>query len=253
MTASAAATTVMTSRDRIPRRRPRQSAHAAKHAAAVAEWPLGNDMPDTCTSWSTSGRGRPTTALARLLATPTPRTTTRRNRITPRDRVRIASTTATIAEITITTTVLPRSVKRFKKSVLVSVACRAAQRAISRSARATNDCRRTWNASAATARSSASVTVRARPVTLAGLSRSRMKPATRWCVVSSCCTARAVACTGPCVARTGSRFMNANTEAAMTAAMTPTSSKTTSTNIGLPRADGHRGSSRAVVLATARD
>jgi hypothetical protein len=47
--------------------------------------------------------------------------------------------------------------------------------------------------------------------------------------------------------------MTAKTTPATNAAIAPTSSSTTSTDIGPPWADGHRGSSRAVVLAIACD
>jgi hypothetical protein len=45
--------------------------------------------------------------------------------------------------------------------------------------------------------------------------------------------------------------VTANTTAATTAAAAPASRNTRRTDIGLPGADGHRGCSRAVVLATA--
>ncbi len=251
ITASAVATTVIARRAVRPRRRPRHNAHAAKHAAAAAECPLGNDIPETWTSWSKSGRGRPTIAFARLFANPTPTTTTARNTTTPRVRVRTTSTVATTIVITNTPTVLPRSVNRPRTRVLVSVACRAAQRATWRSTRATKDCRRTSNPRTATTTSMRSATVNASPVTSAGVTRPRRNDRNRWCTSSSCCTALAVAWTGPRVTLVGSRFTTTKTSAARAPATTPESTNTMSTDIASPASTEQRGSSRAVARATA--
>ena len=251
ITARAAATTVMTRRVLSARRRPRHSAHAAKHAAAVAECPLGNDMPDACTRRATLGRGRPTTALTTLLASPMPTTVTARNTIAPRARVRSTSMIATTAVMTITTGVLPRSVNLRRKSVLVLVACRPAHRATSRSAWATKDWRRTWNASTRTATSIASATVSARPVALAGLRRLRTKRATlRW-RTSCVCTASAVAWTGPWDALLASRFTTLNAMAASAAATTPAKTNTSRTDIAPPIRTRHCSCSRGVAPAIA--
>jgi hypothetical protein len=251
MTANAAATAVITRRVPTARRRPRQSAHAPKHAAAAAEWPLGNDMPENGASGPIVGRGRLTMVFARLLARPTPSTVTARKTITPRDRVRTTSNAATTIVITITTFVLPRSVKRRRMLVLRSVACAAAHRATRRSARTTYDCRRTSKASAATATNMASATVSASPVTRAGLRRSRTKCATRSCATNFFCTASAVACTGPCVACSASRWTARNTPMASRAAIAPAATKTRSTAISTSRTAARRSSSREHEAATA--
>ena len=251
MTARPAATAVITRRVPRARRRPRHSAHAAKQADAAAEWPLGNDIPEKGASGPTAGRGRPTMSFTRLLARPTPMTVTARKMITPRDRVRSVSNTATSAAITITYLVLPRSVKRRRTLVLTSVACAEAHRATCRSTRTTYDCRRTSYASTATATSMARATVSARPVTRAGLSRSRTNRATprwRWSWV---CTASAVAWTGPWLALHASRFTIVNTTAASTAATTPAKTNTSRTDIVPPVTTRHRGSSRGAAPATA--
>jgi len=251
MTANEAATTVRTNRVAGERRRPRHSAHAAKHAADAAEWPLGNDMPDKGASGPTVGRGRWTIALTRLLARPTPSTVTARKITTPRDRVRTTSNTATAAVITTTIFVLPRLVKRRRKRVLTSVACADAQRAMWRSFRTMNDCRRTSKASTATATSIASAMVSARPVTRAGLRRSRTNAVSRRCVASSCWTARAVACTGPWLTRSASRLTTTKTKAASTAASAPAMKNTMSTAIDPPGRAVHCGCSRQGGSATA--
>jgi len=251
MTAKAAATTVRASRVPSARRRPRHNAHAAKHAAAAAECPLGNDIPENGASGPMAGRGRWTMLFTRLFASPTPATVTRRKRITPRDRVRSTSTTATIAVITSTTLVLPRSVNRRRTWVLVWVAWCDAQMATWRSARTTNDCRRTSNASVATAINKARATVSARPVTRAGLKRSRTNVAMARCSASWRCVARAVACTGPCVTLVVSRCSTRNTTSAITPATRPAAKNTTSTSIGPPSGVEHCGCSRELASATA--
>ena len=78
-TASATAVPASLARVRRLRRRARISAAAAKNAAAVDEWPLGNDGPSVTAAGLSVGRARSTTPLMRLVMRLSPSVTTSRN------------------------------------------------------------------------------------------------------------------------------------------------------------------------------
>ncbi len=231
MTASAAATTASEQRVRDERRRPRHKAHAAKHAMAPAEWPLGNEFPEKPASGAMSGRGRPTMSFTRLVATFAPPTATSRKSTTPRERVRRTSNPATSTLITSRARVLPRWVKVRNTSVLKLDAWSAAHSAMDRSTRATVDRRRTSKASTPTTTNRPSTIVSASPVTSAGLARRRRKAAVRPPAESSCCTNRAVWCTAPWRARPFARWTHANPNPVTAPATTPATTSTAMTAI----------------------
>ncbi len=233
MNAIAAAADANTTCWRDERPRPRHSAHAAKHAAAEAECPLGNEKPDAPVRGANDGRSRPTNSLTRFVARTCPPITTIRNRMTPRVERRRSSRAATVAASRITNGVAPASVMIRNTSVLVLVPSAAAHWATSRSRWTTALSVRISNASKPTTTSATSESVSARPVISAGLVRRRTNAANRsWNRICRS-TARAVPCTNPWVAVVAPAT-TAHTAAAATPASAITAASTTSSIIEPP-------------------
>ena len=213
---------------------PRQSAHAAKHAAAPDEWPLGKEKPEKPARGPISGRGRSTSTLTMFVATFAPPTATSMKRITPHERVGATSKAATIAQITKIAMLLPSHVNDRRIFVLTSVESSEAQRAMSMSRRTTADCRRISKARRPTTTRRARATSSARPVASDGLIRRRSHVA-RPCSASRLRRAtRATAWTGPWVTCEGSRRAISVAAAATAPATNPATTKTSKTNIGAP-------------------
>ncbi len=109
-TATAMPTAAAARAARVPalRRRPASSASAAKNAAAVDEWPLGNDGPSVAATGSIAGRARSIAALTAFVASESPIVTTARKTGIIRLGTRTHSTAPTTTAITTTPPVVAR-------------------------------------------------------------------------------------------------------------------------------------------------
>lgn len=112
----------MAARARGERPMPTTRAIAAKSAAAVDEWPLGNDGSSVAATGSNGGRARSTRCFNPVVMSLAPATTTNRNGTTRRPVPRRQASAATTTTATTANQVSPICVTTFRTASLAPVA-----------------------------------------------------------------------------------------------------------------------------------